>query len=259
MIRVDSVSLQRGRRHLLSDINLYCEPGSVTVLMGPNGAGKSSLLKVMSGEYSAEQGNVSLHEKNLADWPQKKMAQTMAVLPQHSVLDFPFTVEEVVLLGRIPHATGLVRDREIVQAALRLADGASLSQRVYTQLSGGEKQRVQLARVLAQVWPGDEEQNNCTNCLLLDEPSASFDLSHQQLLLSIVRQFADQGGTVVMVMHDLNLAASCADQLVMIHHGEIVAKGVPETVLNTELIAQVFGVQTDIVIHPKTAKPFVML
>ena len=200
MLEVKSVSLQVGSTPLLTGVDLVCSAGSVTVLMGPNGAGKTSLLKTIAGEYPSFCGDILLDGKALGEWARADRAQFMAVLPQYSSLDFPFTVEEVVLLGRTPHATGLKRDREIVQASLERVDSAYLARRPYPQLSGGEKQRVQLARVLAQVWQPVEQR---AGVLLLDEPSASLDLAHQQLLRSIVKDFAANGGTVVMVVHDL--------------------------------------------------------
>ena len=160
------------------------------------------------------------------------------------------------MMGRIPHATGLVKDTEIVDAALSAVGGSYLDKRFYTQMSGGEKQRVQLARVLAQIWEPDASGDRF---LILDEPTSSFDLAHQQLTLEIVRGFARQGVGVLMVIHDLNLAAGCADQLVMLSCGKIAAQGSPETVLTTAMIKDVFNVDASIGLHPKTGSPLVIV
>lgn len=159
-------------------------------------------------------------------------------------------------MGRIPHATGLAKDIEIVDAALALVGGSYLDKRPYTQMSGGEKQRVQLARVLAQIWEPDARGDRV---LILDEPTSAFDLAHQQLSLDIVKSFVRQGVGVLLVVHDLNLAASCADQLVMLSCGRLVAQGAPEHVLSVDLIERVFNVTASIGVHPRTGSPMVIV
>lgn len=255
MLEARGISLSLAAKHVLNDISLELKAGTVTVIMGPNGAGKTSLLRVMTGEVHASQGEVYLNDKPLAQWGAAQRARMMAVLPQSSTLDFGFSVEEVILLGRTPHSSGARRDREIAHAALHQVDGEHLSKRLYTQLSGGEKQRVQLARVLAQVWePVDEGEQ----CLFLDEPSASLDLAHQRLLLDTVKMFAARGLTVVMVMHDFNLAANCADKLVMLGDGRILAAGSVEAVLTENTIRRVFAVDAEIIRHPQSGLPVLL-
>ena len=240
---------------LLRNIDLTIEAGKVNVLVGPNGAGKSSLLRVLTGEIKPSKGDVLINQKPLNDWSMQDRANILAVLPQHSELNFPFTAAEVVGLGRIPHKTGFAKDQAIIAEALALVDASYLKRRLYTQMSGGEKQRVQLARVLAQIWqPSDLGEQ----FLVLDEPTAAFDLSHQQLTLSIVKQLADRGVGVLMVLHDLNLAARCADNLVVVNGGNIEASGTPEKVLTKELIRQVFDVQSVIAEHPIAKTPLVI-
>ncbi|MCP5170661.1 MAG: heme ABC transporter ATP-binding protein [Pseudomonadales bacterium] len=258
MLSASHISLQLGGASLLEDVSLRCEVGTVTSLMGPNGAGKTSLLRVLASEYRDYQGHVELNGRPLNAWQRLDRARTMAVLPQHSTLDFPFQVDEVVMLGRIPHDTGVVRDRQIVRAALEKVDAQYLSGRAYPQLSGGEKQRVQLARVLAQIWePPQIDGKTGGRVLLLDEPSASFDLAHQQLLREIVRGMACEGVTVVMVVHDFNLAASVSDQLMVLCCGRTAATGEPQQVLHSALIEQVFGVPVEVLPHPVTGKPLI--
>ena len=254
-IVANDLSLHISGFDLLRNIDLTIEAGKVNVLVGPNGAGKSSLLRVLTGEIKPSKGDVLINQKPLNDWSMQDRANILAVLPQHSELNFPFTAAEVVGLGRIPHKTGFAKDQAIIAEALALVDASYLQRRLYTQMSGGEKQRVQLARVLAQTWqPSDLGEQ----FLVLDEPTAAFDLSHQQLTLSIVKQLADRGVGVLMVLHDLNLAARCADNLVVVNGGNIEASGTPEKVLTKELIRQVFDVQSVIAEHPIAKTPLVI-
>jgi len=240
---------------LLGDISLAVRPGEITTILGPNGAGKTSLLRVLVGELAPDSGSVSLNGRGLADWSALERARMLAVLPQHSLLNFPFTAEEVVMMGRTPHDTGLAHDREIVAAALGAVDGDYLARRIYTQLSGGEKQRVQLARVLAQIW---EHSDLGPRLLVLDEPTSSFDLAHQHLTLDVVHSLAAKGVGILMVLHDLNLAARCANQMVLMQCGRIVRSGAPVEVLTPEHISQVFQVEARIGAHPVSGKPLVI-
>ena len=252
----DNISLHLSGFDLLRNISLEVEAGAVTAIVGPNGAGKSSLLKVLTGEITATRGDVYLNQRELTHWPLLDRAQMLAVLPQHTLLNFPFTADEVVGLGRIPHQTGVTKDNQIIAQALDLVDASYLQKRFYTQMSGGEKQRVQLARVLAQIWqPSDHGEQ----FLVLDEPTSAFDLSHQQLTLDIVRQLAERGVGVLMVVHDLNLAARCADNLVVFDGGVIAAQGKPKDILSEQLIEKVFGVKSIISQHPVTKRPLVIV
>ncbi len=269
MLKIDSVGLTVSAVPLLDNISIDCPRGSVTALMGPNGAGKTSLLKVISGEHKASQGRVEINRQSREEWKPADIAQFMAVLPQSSTLEFAFTSEEVVALGRTPHATGTVRDAEIITAALAKVDASYLAQRSFVQLSGGEKQRVQLARVLAQIWDhfeyegeyeGEHEGDAPTDgILLLDEPSAAFDLAHQLMLIDIVQQISARGVTVVMVMHDLNLAAKCADQMVFMNCGHCTAVGTVTELLTPELIKKVFSVDAEVITHPVQGTPMVVV
>jgi iron complex transport system ATP-binding protein len=254
-IVAENLSLHLSGFDLLRNIDLTLESGKVNVLVGPNGAGKSSLLRVLTGEIKSSKGDVRINQQQLNDWSMLDRANLLAVLPQHSDLNFPFTAAEVVGLGRIPHKTGYAKDQAIIADALALVDASYLQRRLYTQMSGGEKQRVQLARVLAQIW---EPSDLGEQFLVLDEPTAAFDLSHQQLTLSIVRQFAARGVGVLMVLHDLNLAARCADNLVVVNGGSIEASGAPDEVLTKELIYKVFDVQSVIAKHPVADTPLVI-
>ena len=254
-IVADNISLHLAGFDLLRNIDLSIEAAQVTVLVGPNGAGKSSLLKVLTGELNPSKGSVCLNQRQLCQWDIQQKANVLAVLPQHSELNFPFTASEVVGLGCIPHSTGYARDQKIITEALEMVDASYLQRRLYTQMSGGEKQRVQLARVLAQIWNSSDYGEQF---LVLDEPTAAFDLSHQQMTLEIVSQFAARGVGVLMVLHDLNLAARCADNLVVVHGGAIEACGKPVQVLTEALVEKVFDVKATITRHPVADTPLVI-
>ena len=259
MLSIREVGLSISGISLLNNISFDCPRGTITALMGPNGAGKTSLLNIISGEHQATQGRVLINNRLSDEWKIADIAQFMSVLPQSSSLEFSFTAQEVVALGRIPHATGLVRDAEIVSAALNRVDACYLAERSFMQLSGGEKQRVQLARVLAQIWEYCERECIADGILLLDEPSTSFDLEHQLMLIETVKQIAARGVTVVMVMHDLNMAAKCADQLVMINCGECTAVGTVNKLLTPALIEKVFSVNVEVIKHPVDGTPLVVM
>ncbi|MCB1690085.1 MAG: heme ABC transporter ATP-binding protein [Halioglobus sp.] len=250
-----NLSLSLSGTPLLNAIDLDVLPGKISTVLGPNGAGKTSLLRVLVGELAPDTGSVTLNGRALQECPAIQRARTLAVLPQHSLLNFPFTAAEVVMLGRTPHATGIAHDREVVAQALQAVDGDYLANRIYTQLSGGEKQRVHLARVLAQIW---ESSPDGERYLVLDEPTSSFDLAHQHLTLEVVRSLADKGVGVLMVIHDLNLAARCSDQMFLMQCGNMVISGTPQEVLQRETISRVFQVDASIGVHPLSGTPLVI-
>jgi len=254
-MEVKKINLRIGRKQLLRSVSLRVQPGEVLAVLGPNGAGKSSLLKVMSGEYDNYGGELRLNQQYYQEWKMEQIAHMVAVLPQQSQLVFPFTVREVVALGRIPHSTGRVKDAEIVQLALERVDAAHLVDALYPSLSGGEKQRVQLARVLTQIW---EETPLGHRYLLLDEPTSALDVSHQHHTLKRVRDLAYEGVGVLAVLHDLNLAAQYADRIVIMDKGEIATEGSVEEVLTPQKIRPVFNIDVEIMAHPTLNRPLVV-
>lgn len=260
MLDIQSASLSSGNIRRVDDVSLACEPGTITAMLGPNGAGKTSLLRLLAGDLKADRGELLLNDRPLHDWRPAHRARMLACLPQQSTLNFPFTVEEVALMGRIPHDTGAKQDRDVVRQALDAVDGWQLAGRRYTELSGGEKQRVQLARVLAQVWQAAKiDGQERSRALLLDEPSASLDIAHQQLLKTIVRGMARQGVAVVMVMHSMNIALNCADRLVVMSEGRLMAQGTPDELTQGSLLQTVFGVDLQFMAHPSTGKPVAIM
>ena len=253
MLRAENLSVRRGPCTVLTGVDLALQPGEVLGVLGPNGAGKSTLLGALCGELEADIGSVTLDDRALGQWPGRERARRLAVLPQSSSLSFAFLVAEVVAMGRLPHDTGRVRDAEIVDAALRAADAEHLSGRSYLALSGGERQRVHLARVLAQLWPGGEGQ-----VLLLDEPTSALDPLHQHTTLQAVRDFASQGAAVLVILHDLNLAARHCDRILLLQDGRPHALGLPEEVLRAEPLRAVFGLDVLIQRHPERGHPLIV-
>jgi len=253
MLRAQNLHIRRGRKTVLAGIDLQLEPGEVLGVLGPNGAGKSTLLGALCGELRPDEGQVWLGQHELAKWDGALRAQRLAVLPQTSTLDFAFRVEEVVGMGRLPHQSGRARDDEIVAAALQAADAAHLHGRSYLALSGGERQRVHLARVLAQLWPGQAGQT-----LLLDEPTSMLDPLHQHTTLQAIREFADRGAAVLVILHDLNLAARYCDRLLLLEGGRPHALDTPAKVLRAEPLKAVFGLEVLVQEHPERGHPLII-
>ncbi|MBU1283331.1 MAG: heme ABC transporter ATP-binding protein [Gammaproteobacteria bacterium] len=253
MLRAENLAVQRGPCTVLADINLELRPGEVLGVLGPNGAGKSTLLGALCGELQPSRGDVWLDQRRLQDWPGSERAQRLAVLPQTSTLNFAFRVEEVVAMGRLPHASGQLKDAQIIKQALEAADALHLAGRSYLALSGGERQRVHLARVLAQLWPGGEGQ-----MLLLDEPTSMLDPLHQHTTLQATRAFVEQGAAVLVILHDLNLAARYCDRLLLLERGRPHALGTPEEVLRAEPLQAVFGLEVLVQQHPERGHPLII-
>lgn len=256
LLQARNLTFDIGGIRLLDDISLDLWPGTVTCLLGPNGAGKSTLLRVLSGILVPVHGDITFRQRSLGR--PDELARERAVLSQSTSLGFAFPVTEVVALGRSPHVrdSSAALDREVVEAAMVATDVRHLADRLYPTLSGGEQQRVQLARVLAQLM--DSSGSVRGKLLILDEPTASLDLAHQQQVLAIARDFSKAGGTVLAVLHDLNLAASVADQLCLIKDGRMINSGPPEEVLTVAMIEDVFAIETVILDHPGQNVPLVV-
>ena len=238
MIELKDISHSFGAVDVLRDISLRFLPGRFVALLGPNGAGKSTLLRIAGGEMRPSSGTVDFDGRKLSSWKIRDLAQRRALLPQDSQLDFPFLVEEVVMLGRSPHIEGSESDDDarIVREALEMVGMLTFARRDYTTLSGGERQRVQLARVLAQTWT----RENCA--LLLDEPVSSLDPAHQHETLTFARRWTDSGACTVAILHDVNLALRYADDAVLLADGRVYAGGPVGDVLTVESVSEVYGV-----------------
>ncbi|MEM6263773.1 MAG: heme ABC transporter ATP-binding protein [Bacteroidota bacterium] len=254
ILAAKQLSFAIGKHKLLTGVDLEVFPGQLTAVLGANGAGKSTLFRLLSGEKRPSEGNIQFQGKPLSSYSPKSLSKGRAVLPQSSHLTFPFTVEQVVEMGRIPHQDAARKTREIVLEALTLTRTDHLLGRSYPSLSGGEQQRVQLARVLSQIW----EESDGPRLLMLDEPTSSLDLAHQYEMLQMVQKFARQGCGVLAILHDLNLAAQYAQQLICLKHGKVVASGTVSEVLTPENIHHTFGQEVRVIPHPEMECPLIV-
>jgi iron complex transport system ATP-binding protein len=258
VVSARGLSFHAGARALVSDATLDLTPGSTTILIGPNGAGKSTLLKLMTGEAKASRGQVTIDGENLHAIPAWRLACQRAVMAQHARLVFPFSVYEVASLGvdGIGRALSRQRCEALVGECLAAAGVLDLAGRRYQTLSGGEQQRVQFARVLCQIEAGRSVASR--QALFLDEPIASLDLCHQLALLDMARAIAARGVAVLIVLHDLNLAVTYADHLVVMDQGAIIAQGAPAKTLDDALLRQVFKVNLSLSRAPSPGLPFLL-
>ncbi|MGZ0213150.1 MAG: heme ABC transporter ATP-binding protein [Actinomycetales bacterium] len=238
MISARNIAVRLGGRAILDDVSLDVTPGEVLALVGPNGAGKSTLLSVLSGDRKPDSGTVTIDGRELGSIRHGELARLRAVLTQENSVSFPFRVSEVVAMGRSPWARSLESrdDVAVVKEALEVTDVAHLGDRRYTTLSGGEKARVSLARVLAQHTP----------VVFLDEPTAALDLRHQEDVMRVARSMAEDGRAVVVVLHDLSLAGAYSDRLALIAHGALDAIGTPSEVLTAERVERVYGLAVEL-------------
>ncbi|WP_319773120.1 heme ABC transporter ATP-binding protein [Breoghania sp.] len=245
MLAAHELTFSAGSTRILDGVSLRAPAGKVTVLIGPNGAGKSTALKCLTGELHPQQGGVTLADRPLTSIPASELALRRAVLPQASALSFPFTVGEVVALG-LRAGQHPPEQEHIARAALERVGMSRHANRLYQTLSGGEQQRVHLARVLTQVWEPVSE--NGPRYLFLDEPTSSLDIRHQIEVLEIAAAYAREGGGVVIVLHDLELAASYADHLVVMESGRVVAEGDnPEEIIDPNLLQSVYGLNATMI------------
>ncbi|GAB2711048.1 heme ABC transporter ATP-binding protein [Nocardia thraciensis] len=244
------VSVDRGAGRVLDHVDLEVVAGQILALVGPNGAGKSTLLAALSGELDLATGTVELDGRPIGHWAPVDMARRRAVLPQNHTVGFPFTAREVVTMGRSPWARTARQDDDAaaIAAAMAATDTEHLAARPFPALSGGERARVALARVLAQDTP----------TLLLDEPTAALDLGHQEQVLRLARARAADGAAVVVVLHDLGIAAAYADRVAVLDGGRLAAAGPPRDILTTDLLSQIYQHPVEVFDHPRTGAQLVL-
>ncbi|AHG92537.1 ABC transporter related protein (plasmid) [Gemmatirosa kalamazoonensis] len=261
MVDVVNVGYVVDGARLLDDVTVHFRPNRLNVVLGPNGAGKSTLLKIATGLLAPTSGEVRYATSGGARTPAAfspdALARTRAVLSQHVELVFPLPVEEVVLMGRYPHfgRSPGARDRDIVRQALDLVGMLGYAGRAYPTLSGGEQQKVQLARVLAQIWNADAVDRQ-PKVLFLDEPTASLDVHYQLHLLEIARGLRDVDCTVVAVLHDLNVALQYGDVFFLLDGGRLVLETEDATAIPRELLERVFRVRADRAVDAETGEAF---
>ncbi|MFI6642753.1 ABC transporter ATP-binding protein [Streptomyces sp. NPDC050504] len=245
-LAVEGVTLTAGAHRLVRDVSLTARPGEVVGLVGPNGSGKSSLLRAVYRVLRPDAGLVRVGGADTWKLPVRKLARTLAAVVQESGADFDLTVREVVAMGRTPHKRLLdgdsAQDAALVAWALTAVDAAALADRPFDRLSGGERQRVLIARALAQR----------PALLVLDEPTNHLDVRHQLEVLGVLRRLP---ATVLVALHDLNLAAYYCDRLYVLRDGAVTASGPPADVLTEELLAEVYGVAAEVAVHARTGAP----
>jgi len=238
MLEAHNIRVRLGKTDILHGIDMSAAKDQFTVIIGPNGSGKTTLLRALTGEIRFV-GSVHLNGIDIARARPLDLASLRGVLPQSANLSFPFTVHEVVRLGLTMGVDTDVNIPARIDEALAAVDMTGFGGRLYQELSGGEQQRVQLARVLTQVWEPVFEGR--PRCLFLDEPISSLDIKHQLQIMQIARRYADAGGGVVAILHDLNLTAHYADHVVLMSKGQVHASGDPRQVLTPSNLETVYG------------------
>lgn len=249
-----NLSLQKGERLLIDDVSLSLPPGELLALIGPNGAGKSTLLRLLSGYLTPDSGECRLGGRPLDRWPARELSRRRAVMLQQTRLEFDWPVTAIITMGRAPW--GSRQETEIVRHVIALTGCEALANRRYTTLSGGEQQRVQLARSLAQLWQHDGPGG----WLFLDEPTSALDLYHQQQLLRLLKSLTRNHPLhVCVVLHDLNLAALWSDKVLLMHNGKLVARGSPAQVIRAPVIHRWYGADVRVAMDPENGNPQVFL
>ncbi|WP_430884187.1 ABC transporter ATP-binding protein [Fusibacter sp. JL216-2] len=252
-VEVKNLSHAYDTTPILKGINLKIEKGSFSGIVGPNGSGKTTLVKNIMRSISPHKKTVFLSGMDVRSMTQKDLAKVLGAVPQSNVIEYDFTAEEIVLMGRAPHIGRFQResnrDYAIAEEAMKKTDTWQYKDRSVKELSGGERQRVIIARALAQQ----------PDILILDEPVTHLDIRHQIALMELTRTLCkDKGITVVAILHDLNFAMTYCDHVILVHKGEIVESGKPDRILTEENIRGVYGIDVCIVDHPKTGAPYIL-
>lgn len=256
MIKGHQITYSHKKYHILNSVNISVEYGELLAIVGPNGAGKSTLLSILANELeSREPESVLFKNKSFGKWDLKELAKNKAKFSQHNTNDIPLLVKDVVLMGRYPYfnSTPHAEDLESIEEAMKETDILHLKEREYNSLSGGEKQRVHLARVLAQL------KNDVAHKLLfLDEPLNNLDVKHQHRALKTIREFTQKANTVIVVLHDLNLAAQFADNILLMKNGKVASHGKPQDVFNEKTISEAYNFPCAICANPITKNPMII-
>ena len=264
MLEVRNLDFEIGKKRILSDINLTISEKEFIVIVGPNGAGKSTLLKLISNELKPTRGTIHLQQKEVRKYTKNEIAKQRAVLTQNLHVSTDFKASEIVLMGRYPYfkENPSENDWNIIESISKQTGVTDLLNRNYNSLSGGEKQRIQLTRVFIQISSNEilglkNNNNEFSKLLLLDEPLNNLDIKHQLSCLSLSKEFASRGNTVIAVLHDLNFASTIADKIILLNHGEIVAFGTPNEVLTVDNIHKCYDVKSKVEKHPLLNCPYV--
>jgi len=249
MLKLQDIHYKVGEKQILSNMNVQFAPGELHMIMGPNGSGKTSLIKIASGQIEKFSGQVLYDNQHLNEIPAATLATYRSYLSQQNNIPFPLKVSELIQMGRYPHYEyqASKKDMEIVKEVIDKLEITHLQNRDYNTLSGGEQQRVQFARVLAQVW---EKVANNNRYLFLDEPLNNLDIQYQKYLLQTIRKFINADIVVIMIVHDMNWALAYADKVYFLNEGALVAGGKPAEIITSQLIAEVFKIDAQIIKVP---------
>lgn len=252
MIQINNVSFSF-EHEVLKNININIEKGEFYTILGPNGSGKTTLLRILSKSLDMEKGQIFIDENELSQIRSKTLAKKMAVVPQSTEIEFDFSVQDIVLMGRTPHISRFSseseKDMSIAMNAMKITNTWELRNKSINALSGGERQRVVVARAIAQE----------TGIILLDEPISHLDIHHQIEIMNQIKQLNEnKNTTIIAVLHDLNLAAAYSDHMILMHDCRVYKQGTPEEVLTEDIIKQVYGLEVYITQNPKTGKTFIM-
>lgn len=254
MYEAHQIAFRTQGRTILHGISLQVKPGAFTAIVGPNGAGKSTLLKVLANEHRPSEGSVSINGQDIGSYTPRELAQVRAVLPQATAVQFAFTVQQVVALGRHGRRSLPAEERAVCEAVMTVTGTLAFRERQYQTLSGGEKQRVQLARVLAQVW----DETVYPRYILLDEPTSSLDIAQQQYIFNLARAVCARNIGVMAIVHDLNQAVQYADTLYFLRDGLVMAHGPAGQVFTQHNIEETFRCRVNLYRDPVTGHPYII-
>lgn len=253
VIELSDVNFSYNDKTVLQDINLNIEKGEFTGIIGPNGAGKSTILRIMAGILKNYKGTVRVMNKDVKMMKQKNLARVIGFVPQETHFQHNYSVEDIITMGRYPYLGPFQRfkkdDIEAVEWAIEKSGLIELKKRLVNSISSGERQMVVICRALAQK----------PEILLLDEPTSHLDIKHQVRIMELLKDLNQHGMTVVIVNHDLNLSSQFCKKLVLLHRGSIYKIGTPEMIIDKKIVMDVYGVETEIIIHPEKKKPQIFL
>lgn len=256
MIKAHQINYSHKTFHILEGVDVSLEYGEFLVIVGPNGAGKSSLLSILANEVKTDKlPNILFKEKQISDWEIQELSKHKAKFSQHNSNDIPLQVEDVVMMGRYPYFDSQPKNEDIgaVHKMMAETEIIHLKNRDYNTLSGGEKQRVHLSRVLAQL-----ENEVAHKLLFLDEPLNNLDIKHQYRALEIIKNFTRKANSAIVVLHDLNLAAQFADKILLMKNGKVAAYGKPDEVFTQEKISDTYSFPCTICKNPVNENPMII-
>lgn len=255
MLSVDQISYHHKQFKLLDEISFSTREGQLIAIVGPNGAGKSTFLSYISNEIDSKHNQTNFKNQKINRWKKDQLPFHKAKFSQHQPEDIPLTVEEIVLMGRYPYFQQIPREEDFlaIEKWMEKTEIDHLRKRPYQHLSGGEKQRVHLARVFAQL-----ENDYPNKLVLLDEPLNNLDVSHQFKLLQLIKEYTLQGNTIIMVVHDLNLASQFADEILLMCKGRVVKQASPDEVFKQDIISKVYNFPCTICQNPIDQKPLIL-